>query len=110
MFAEVGRNTLDPSRMPNVEVLQELQALLAKQPGYRGYLAIEGQDHQRIFVRIWDTEAAAKAASQSEELKRFSEHHISPSVAEREVIGRGQLLHSDLVQLFKAEAQRGDHL
>ena len=96
MYAEVGRNTIDASNAPSTEVLQQLQALLAKQPGYRGYIAIEGQDSQRVFVRLWESPAAAKAASESEEVKLFVEANISPGVTNRESIGRGQVLHSDL--------------
>jgi heme-degrading monooxygenase HmoA len=101
MYAEVGRNSLDPSNMPSVEVLQKLQSILAKQPGYRGYLAIEGQNSQRIFVRIWDSADAAKAASESAELKAFTDEHISPGVTHREPIGRGPVLHCDMTLLAK---------
>ena len=96
MYAEVGRNTLDPQNTPSLDVLKQIQALLAKLPGYRGYMAIEGEDSQRIFVRVWDSEAAAEAARSAVEIKLFTEQHITPGVTHREQIGQGKVLHSDV--------------
>ena len=96
MYVEIGRNTLDPENLPGPDVLERLQALLATKHGYRGYLAVDIGENQRAFVRLWDSEADAKAASEDDEIRQFSAENISPSVTQREVIGNGPALHHDL--------------
>ena len=96
MYAEIGRNTLDPDKVPSMEVLQQLQSLLAKQPGYLGYMALESDNAQRVFVRMWESEEAARAAGESDEIRTFSAIHIIPAVTTRELIGKGTVLLCDL--------------
>lgn len=95
MYAEIGRNTLDPQRLPSVEVVKRMQVLLAELPGYRGYLALEAGDARRIFLRLWDSAAAAKAAGESVTVRAFREKHIGPAVTLQEILGRGPVIHCD---------------
>lgn len=101
LYAEVGRNTLDPLNVPSVDVVRELQALLARQPGYRGYIAIEGDNYQRTFIRVWDSADAAKAAREAPELQRFRVVNIAPSVTLNESLGSGPVLHADFTRMYE---------
>ena len=96
MYAEVGRNTLDPENPPSRDVVQEMQSLLARQPGYRGYLALDAGPGQRVFIRLWDSAAAANAARSDLGIRAFVAQHVSPGVKQRELIGEGEVLHHDL--------------
>jgi quinol monooxygenase YgiN len=95
MYAEVGRNTLDPGLGPDLKVVQEMQRVLAQQPGYRGYLAVDTAGDQRVFIRLWDSSAAAEAARSSAAVKAFVAQHVSPGVTRREVLGLGEVVHHD---------------
>ena len=95
MYAEVGRNTLDPGNMPSREVIQRLQALLAQQPGYRGYLALEAGEGQRVYLRLWDSPEAAQAALASEAVRDFLAQHVRPLIRGGEMIGQGPVIHCD---------------
>ena len=101
MHVEIGRNTLDPQNLPGPEVIQQLQALLAQQPGYRGYLAVEIGDGQRVFVRLWDSAADAKGATENPALREFTAKYISPAVTHREVVGHGPAIIFDFSELAK---------
>jgi len=57
--------------VPSLDALKQLQLILARQPGYKGYIAVESENTQRVFVRLWESEAAAQAANESDELKVF---------------------------------------
>jgi len=94
MYAEVGRNTLDPQHPPGLDVVQQMQSVLAEQPGYRGYLALDTGDGQRVFIRLWDSAAAADAARSNAAVKAFVAQHVSPGVTRR-VIGQGKVVHHD---------------
>ena len=95
MYAEVGRNTLDPQNPPSWRVVQEMQSLLARQPGYRGYLALEAANDQRVFIRLWDSAEAADAARSNPAIRTFVAEHVSPGVKGREIIGEGAVIHHD---------------
>jgi heme-degrading monooxygenase HmoA len=99
MFAEVGRNTLDAQHPPDLDVVRQMQDVLSQQPGYRGYLAVDTADDQRVFVRLWDSAEAAEAARNSAAVKAFVARHVSPGVTRREVIGYGEVVHHDFSKL-----------
>lgn len=95
MHAEIGRNTLNSQLLPSPEVIQRFQLLLAEQPGYRGYVAIEAGDAQRVFLRLWDSAAAAKAGSNAAAVRTFREKYIAPAVTLQEILGQGPVIHCD---------------
>ena len=59
-------------------------------------MAIEGEDSQRIFVRVLNSAADAAAARDAVEIELFTEKHITPGVTQREQIGQGEVLHCDV--------------
>ena len=96
MYAEVGRNTLDSEHRPDLKVVQGMQSVLAQQPGYRGYLAVDTADNRRVFIRLWDSAAAAEAARNSAAVKAFVAQHVDSRITRREVIGEGDVVHHDV--------------
>ena len=102
MYAEIGRNTLDLQHLPSREVVQQMQAVLAEQPGYCGYLAVETGAAQRIFIRLWDSAAAAEAASKSAAVRAFVAAHVTPAIIQREILGQGPVIHYDFSRTASA--------
>ena len=98
MFATVREGTIDPEKRRHGQAqIEELAALLARQPGYAGVVGVDAGDGRTLTVTLWESEAHATAAAtaMAPEAQRLLE---LLGATRPQIIAQGPVIRSDLVK------------
>lgn len=79
-----------------------MQAIRARQPGYRGWLLIDTGDGKRLGIYLWDSLAEGEAGTptRNAEMSAVSDAHFRPYlVGPGRPIGRGPIVGCDVSKM-----------
>lgn len=102
MYAIVAEYPYQPDHPPTESALAEMQAIRARQPGYRGWLLIDTGEGKRLGIYVWDSLAEGDAATptRNAEMSAVSDEHFRPYlIGPGREIGRGPVVGYDVGQM-----------
>jgi len=96
MYAIVGEITIKAGNEERAApLIQELQQLRARQPGYRGSVTVDAGEGRMLLLALWDSEEQATAAGQvlmPEGERLLGDIRTGPPRR----LGRGTVRHDDI--------------